>query len=179
MMKMFLIDAVSDKVNCTVKCEIINCINLFGNTIKINENSIIEINYKNPKNIKVKCNCKDYKQSNTILFFFKTPKYCDHIKWFGLYYLHIMYVSFWSVQSIKNFINKYIPESDKNGNNDECVVCLEDINYKNQAVYNCITCKNSVHIKCWNLYLISSSRQYINLQKCSVCRTSYLPCILK
>lgn len=79
----------------------------------------------------------------------------------------------------KNFINKYIPESEKNGNNDECVVCLEDINYKNQGVYNCITCKNSVHVKCWNLYLISLSRQYIHLQKCSVCRTSYLPCILK
>jgi len=194
---MFLIDTFHDASNKKIKCEIINYPynERYSNDKGIDYTNIIKINYSNCKKITVKCDCVDFKQSNTFLFFFKRPRYCDHIKWFGLRYLNNMYVSFWSLQSIQVFIYQYIPELVisnlvTNGNNNDtvetldcvdCVICLDKIIYENQITYNCNICKNVVHAKCWNLYLISVNRLKIrfHLKKCCVCRTGYLPCLLK
>jgi hypothetical protein len=200
---MFLIDTFHDACNKKIKCEIINY--PYNERYSIDKGldytNIIKINYSNCKKITVKCNCADFKQSNTFLFFFKRPRYCEHVSWFGLCYLNNMYVSFWSLQSIQIFIYQYIPELVvsnlvTNGNNNDstdsadsvkaldcvdCVICLDKITHENQITYNCNICKNIVHAKCWNLYLISVNRlrSRFHLKKCCVCRSGYLPCLLK
>lgn len=178
---MFLIDVAHDTCNDIIKCEIYNRTYHY---IKKSSN-IVEINIKNPKNIKVKCNCTDFKDSNNFLYFFKKTNYCDHIKWFGLTYLHSILVSFWTIKGIKRFITVYIPDSNTHTNNTECIVCLDELN-KTKKFYTCKQCKSAVHVKCWNTFIIISSgladtifTDTIHLQKCCICKSHYLPCLLK
>ena len=82
--------------------------------------------------------------------------------------------------SVKLNLFDYIPDLNKNINNTECVVCLDDLNHKT-TFYTCSQCNNGVHVKCWNMYLVSSFDTFNNLNslKCGVCRTTYLQCLLK
>jgi hypothetical protein len=211
---MYLIDTSHDACKKNIKCDIINYPynEINGNFTNENQGNftnenqgnftnginsfyscynninVITINYSNSKKIIVKCNCPDFKQSNSFLFFFKTPKYCDHIKWFGFCYFKTTYVPFWSIRSIQFFVYQYIPELVvpdlvKNVDHTDCVICLDKINYESQTTYQCNVCQNPIHTKCWNLYILSSNRIYnrrgIYLKKCCVCRTGYLPCLLK
>lgn len=141
--------------------------------------SLLTIHYNNSI-IKVSCDC-DYTPPKKgiikkIFLFFKKEECefddCIHIKWLTLSYFDTSFVSKWTLRKINNFKLFNTPSFTPNGHNIECSICLDTINYDTENTYYCKVCKNSVHNKCWNKFVIMNS----NCCKlnCCICRTGIL-----
>ena len=140
--------------------------------------STLTIDYSNTSQIKVSCNCSKILKKKSIkdmfcFYFKKQEEYeCHHIKWFKLSYFTFNNSDNWTLKKINTFKLFHIQSSTPNGNNIECSICLETINYDNENTYYCNVCKNSIHNTCWNKFLIMN--QDCCKANCCICRTGTL-----
>lgn len=109
------------------------------------------------------CSCLDYKMRNV---------YCKHIYWIGTKIFEEIEPIKWSLDKYKDIVNKYVL-SEKNtlqikcGRNDNCPICLENINYENDVTVCCKNqCFNAVHAVCWSrFYEISGNSNCVFCRK--------------
>lgn len=114
------------------------------------------------KKIKVRCNCRNK--------FFQFT--CPHKKWFGLVYLNSYNPIFWSRDKLEKFKEININYQIKPGQNDECLICFEELQYNMENTLRCNKCNYSIHKKCWNEYVIRSKKAVNN---CILCKSETMP----
>lgn len=137
--------------------------NEISNDILSQTNSIYNI-IIDRNTLSVRCNCMD---------FINRKKTCKHIYWLGQKKLGEVNPYNWSFLLLDHFIkNNRSDISDtlhktKRGRNEECMICLENIDYDNEYTFICEkSCKNSTHLVCWNRYTRISKNF-----NCVMCRT--------
>lgn len=129
------------------------------------------------KSIYVQCSCKknksiEYKKRiKKILNIFNYI--CPHVKWFGLVYLNSYNYKYWCPFLLEKFQKRNNYYTKIQGQNSECLICLEDINYHNQNTVYCNNCKHSIHRKCWHEYHIISEQ--VN-NTCILCKSKLFNC---
>ena len=176
----YLLDTESTvfKRHDILKCTIIHSIDY---TIT---NIIIKTSYDN---IETKCDCDDDKNSNsnkfTHGFWYRFLKhmykkivgdtrspYCDHIKWFGINFMKHPYPEWWTSTKLELFYRRYVEDFKtlEKGKNEECYICLDDMNYNRTNTFNCSKCNNSVHRICLNKYL-AMNNLYYHKKICCIC----------
>jgi hypothetical protein len=160
--------------------------------------TIMDYNYSNPsktnivyididwnKSIHVQCSCKkkdkciEYtklqiyaSKLSKIKNFLNIFNYiCPHVKWFGLVYLNSYNYKYWSPMLLENFKKRNTYYSKTKGQNSECLICLENINYNHQNTVHCNNCKHSIHKKCWHEYHIISKKAN---NTCILCKSNLL-----
>jgi len=167
------LDSDSDKIICLI----------FDKTNY--STSTLTIDY-NKSEIKVSCDCSGvciltkFKKNNNIFHcFFKKQKECNHIKWMSVSYFNCHSLSNWThsvnnwtIEKINTFQLFHRHSVTPNGNNIECSICLDDINYTSENTYYCNVCKNSIHNKCWNKFIILNPNNC--KLNCCICRTGRL-----
>ena len=131
----------------------INC-KILGSTNKVYNVKLFE------ENNKVECSC-------SCLDFTMRKKYCKHLYWFGHKKFEKINPSEWSVEMYYNFLYETFVNEKKYRKNENCPICLENIDYENEMTINCVnTCLNSVHAECWTRNVSITS----NLN-CVICRS--------
>lgn len=114
--------------------------------------------------VQCSCSCLDFTMRNN---------YCKHIYWFGLKKFRNMDPKYWSAEIYSNFIlQNWIIENNTElkGKNEDCPICLEEIDYDNEKTIRCrLQCNNSVHSICWNRYYNISGKT-----QCVFCRGEIL-----
>ena len=140
----------------------------------------IKTNHRND-DLKVTCDCccnrnVKTKQSTFFIFLqkyiFKKCKtsYCHHIKWFGVKYMRQSYPEYWDIDTLNTFKRLHIDiyKNHKIGRNEDCYICFEYIDCKNENTLYCNNCKHIVHRFCMNKYL-SMNRKYNTKLICCLC----------
>jgi hypothetical protein len=186
MLKFYLIDTFYSKNNSQtdkIVCLIFDTQNYSTSTLTINYNNT---------QIKVSCDCSqvssdlsrplfrsaptscELKKSikDMFCFFFKKQKECIHIKWLSLNYFNCNYTDNWTLKKINNFKLFHVRSITPKGHNIECSICLDNIDYDNENTFYCNVCKNSIHNKCWNKFIIIN-HNYCKAN-CCICRTGIL-----
>lgn len=125
---------------------------------------VIDITSYRDENIKISCTCPDNTYKKNV---------CKHMYWIASTYIGISELNEWTSDAIDTFILSYshfIMDYPK-GRNDECPICLKDIDYNNDFTVCCTkVCYNSIHATCWYRYYLTT---YSN--KCVICRKKTLP----
>jgi hypothetical protein len=122
------------------------------------------IMYDYRTNFKISCSCPDFVYKRTV---------CKHMYWLGTKKIGTALPNEWSPEMIDTFVSKtYFPYLTTSfGRNEECPICLEQLDYENDDTICCVTgCSNAVHATCWNKYYY-----YSMTNKCVVCRTRSMP----
>jgi len=143
--------------------------------------STLTIDYNNFQ-IKVSCDCSHFSSiltqltkksiKNMFYYFFKKQSSCIHIKWISSSYFNCSSTDNWTLKKINTFKLFHTQSITPSGNNIECSICLENINYNSENTYYCNVCKNSIHNKCWNKFIIiNPDNCKLN---CCICRTGRL-----
>ena len=109
---------------------------------------------------KIKTECSCLKNS-----FFKK---CNHIKWLGYTYLNENNPKEWSFKMLEIFKERHANYNKKKGQNEECLICFDELKYDMQNIKTCIHCNYSIHTLCWNQY--KETYLYYNMQKCIHCQ---------
>jgi hypothetical protein len=131
----------------------INC-KILGSTNKVYNIKLFE------ENNKVECSC-------SCLDFTMRKKYCKHLYWFGHKKFEKIDPLEWTVEMYYNFLYETFVNEKKYRKNENCPICLENIDYENEITINCVnTCLNSVHAECWSRNVSITS----NLN-CVICRS--------
>jgi len=131
----------------------INC-KILGSTNKVYNIKLFE------ENNKVECSC-------SCLDFTMRKKYCKHLYWFGHKKFEKIDPLEWTVEMYYNFLYETFVNEKKYRKNENCPICLENIDYENEMTINCVnTCLNSVHAECWSRNVSITS----NLN-CVICRS--------
>lgn len=108
------------------------------------------------------CNCPDYKYRETV---------CKHIYFIGTKFFNTMDPQNWNLLDYTHILNKYWINNNCTGRNEDCPICLEQINYQTESTICCTyQCYNSVHTICWGRYN-NISRSI----KCIFCRANSMP----
>ena len=158
-----------------IDCNTLNCNMLF---CKIMDNTnrkkyIITIDWNKP-NIKINCNCNKKTKRNCSKFNFlsKNKKSCEHIRWLGNFYLNSPECKEWNIDILNILKERKTDYKKIIGKNNECLVCMDDIDYDKQNTVNCYQCKYSIHTICWNEYLLTYPHAFNN---CTYCKTRSMP----
>lgn len=128
---------------------------------------IIDISdYRN--DMKITCTCPDNTYKKNI---------CKHIYWLASKHICVPDPQNWDQDDIDKFIlsySRYFIKTRK-GRNDQCPICLKNIDYKNEYTFCCTQiCENSIHTICWYRYYLTT---YSN--KCVICRNKTLPAFVE
>ena len=139
--------------------------NIIGirHVVNSSKNKYIIFVYKKNNRFVSKCNCPDFVYRKII---------CKHIYWIGYKYLDNFNHN--SI-SFNDFIGDIWVKGDliKYGKNDDCPICLENINYNEQKTLCCYNrCKICIHANCWQEYYRVTENT-----NCIMCRDNFLPYI--
>lgn len=116
---------------------------------------------ENSDNVSYKCNCPDSIIRNNV---------CKHLYWFGITYISKINPEKWDKRDIDLFYEFNKSNRYPIGRNNNCSICLEDIDYENELTICCVSqCKNSVHTDCWNSYFDLSKTT-----SCVYCRSKWM-----
>jgi hypothetical protein len=140
--------------------------NIYGIDCKIvgSTNKVYNIQvWKENTDGKINCSC-------SCLDFTMRKIYCKHIYWLGFMKFNIIEPSEWTVEIYNNFLHESFINRKTYRKNENCPICLENIDYDNEMTINCInTCLNSVHAECWTRNVTITSNT-----NCVICRTEIL-----
>ena len=131
----------------------INC-KIVGSTNKVYNIRV----WKKQNKINCCCSCLDFSIRKI---------YCKHIYWLGYKKFGIIEPTEWTVEIYNNFLNESLVNRKTYRKNENCPICLENIDYQNEITVNCTnTCLNSVHAECWTRNVTITSNT-----NCGVCRS--------
>ena len=172
MLNFYLIDTYYNKNSTKSESDRIVCL-IFNKENYSTSTLIIDYN-KSQINVSCDCSCILKKKSIKDMFclFLKKKIDCIHMEWLSLSYFNCRYSDDFTLKKINNFKLFHGQSFTPNGHNIECSICLDNINYNNENTYYCNICKNSVHNKCWNKFIIINPN-YCKLN-CCICRTGTL-----
>lgn len=148
-----------------IQCQILSSTNQLYDIKIWNEISTIQ---DTGQCIKCSCSCLDYTMRGNN---------CKHIYWLGGKKFGTMDPDLWLEEQYNAFLSEtWLIENDDNirGRNNDCPICLEEIDYENEKTITCrLQCNNSVHSICWNRYYYISGNT-----NCVFCRSQIVRSIL-
>lgn len=118
---------------------------------------------KEDDKLNISCTCMDYQMRKLN---------CKHIYWFCKNSLknENMHPELCKPSDLYEFLYNYLRiNKNTKGRNENCPICLEEIDYDNENFICCVdSCGNAVHNICWSRYKYISDSN-----KCVICRNLY------
>jgi predicted transposase YbfD/YdcC len=153
--RILLLDVKASSSNDQVVCRILGASGqTYDITVHVDTHPV-----DNEHPIRASCNCMDATMRNV---------WCKHLYWLSSKRFNSLPVDQWEISNYLQLLHdaRFLSTFVK-GRNDQCPICLEDIDYDNENTVCCATiCQNSVHRMCWSRF-VCETYDY----RCVCCRT--------